>query len=122
MLSLPLTTQAPRAARRWVAADDLVAPNLRARVVLMVSELVANSVLHSGLPPTDRVGIAVTAIPDGLRVDVVDDGEGIGSVAPGRHSFGLRLVDRLADRWGHSDRPTRVWFEITSDPSSDAPG
>jgi two-component sensor histidine kinase len=124
VLSLPLTAQAPRAARRWVSEDELVPPEIRARTVLLVSELVANSVVHSGLPPTERVDLSLAATPDGdgVRVTVSDPGAGIGSrERAGGNSFGLRLVERLADRWGHQDAPSRVWFEITSAPANDEP-
>jgi anti-sigma regulatory factor (Ser/Thr protein kinase) len=112
-ISLPLTPEAPRSARRWLRGYGRVPAAVRERALLLVSELVANSVKHSGLSSTEHVDVHVMPVPTGLRVEVVDDGIGMGS-APRRRSdsFGLRLVESLADRWGHQDHPTRVWFEI----------
>jgi hypothetical protein len=112
--SFPLTMEAPRSARRWFAAGGSAAPGIRDRAVLLLSELVANSVVHSGLPSTDEVEVRVRSIPGGLRVDVTDDGIGLAAGGPpGDGSFGLRLVDHAADRWGHTDHPTNVWFEVS---------
>jgi anti-sigma regulatory factor (Ser/Thr protein kinase) len=85
--------------------------------VLLVSELVTNSVKHSHATNGAIVLVAcITA--DVVRVEVSDDGEGFDppplihddDAESGR---GLQLVQDLADRWG---RPkglrTSVWFEI----------
>jgi hypothetical protein len=112
--SFPLTMEAPRSARRWLDARGSAAPVIRDRAVLLLSELVANSVVHSGLSSTDEVEVRVRSIPGGLRVDVTDDGIGLEAGGPpGDGSFGLRLLDHAADRWGHTDHPTNVWFEVT---------
>ncbi len=87
--------------------------DLRDRVELLLSELVANSVGHSGLSSPDEVDVSVRSIPGGLHVEVVDQGVGIDDpAAPDATHFGLRLVDSITDRWGYTNDPTRVWFEI----------
>jgi two-component sensor histidine kinase len=112
--SFPLTRDAPSSARHWLGATGVAPPEIRDRVLLLLSELVSNSVSHSGLSAPEEVTVHITPITGGVRVEVVDDGVGIGERPPQRErSFGLRLVDGTADRWGHSDNPTRVWFEIT---------
>jgi two-component sensor histidine kinase len=112
-VSLPLTPEAPGSARRWLGRHGRVPAAVRERALLLVSELVANSVKHSGLSSTEHVDVHVMSVPTGLRVEVVDDGIGMGTEPRRRSdSFGLRLVESLADRWGHQDHPTRVWFEI----------
>jgi anti-sigma regulatory factor (Ser/Thr protein kinase) len=89
-------------------------PTLRDRVVLLLSELVSNSVAHSGLTSPDEVDISVRSIPGGLRVEVVDQGVGIADPAPPEPMhFGLGLLDSISDRWGYTNDPTRVWFEIS---------
>lgn len=87
-------------------------------VRLLVSELVTNSVRHSGSPAGSKVGLAVSATPDIVRVTVTDAGQGFEPTPRSRPrteagGWGLHLVDRLAHRWG-VDRAgvTSVWFEI----------
>jgi anti-sigma regulatory factor (Ser/Thr protein kinase) len=95
-----------------------VDPDQMADVRLLVSELVTNSVRHSGVAPPDSVGLDVAVDDETIRVEVRDPGTGFeprpreaGRTRPG--GWGLYLVDRLADRWGVvGDRLTRVWFEI----------
>ena len=112
-VSFPLTDRAPSSARHWFAKETRFPLDLRERVVLLLSELVANSVGHSGLASPDEVDISVRQIPGGLHVEVVDQGVGIDDPAPPDPThFGLRLVDSITDRWGYTNDPTRVWFEI----------
>jgi PAS domain S-box-containing protein len=84
---------------------------------LLVSEIVTNSVRHGGAGEGDWIGLDVAISPAALRVEVSDNGPGF-TPAPvhpapddpdGR---GLFLVDQMADRWGHADAGTRVWFEV----------
>lgn len=112
--SFPLTREAPQAARRWLTETDIASQEIRGRALLPLSELVSNSVVHSGLSPPHEVLVRARSVPDGIRVEVVDHGVGLGpDPRGGPQSFGLRLVERLADRWGHTDEPSTVWFEIT---------
>jgi two-component sensor histidine kinase len=112
--SFPLTREAPGSARRWLGDAGIAPPEIHDRVVLLLSELVSNSVAHSGLSAPDEVAVHVASIANGVRIEVVDEGVGMGEAPPQPdRSFGLRLVDGTADRWGHSDNPTRVWFEVT---------
>jgi anti-sigma regulatory factor (Ser/Thr protein kinase) len=96
--------------------------------VLLTSELVTNSVLHSASGGDGgKVTIVVLEVPGeaenpGLvRVEVTDDGApGLPSPRPAgecdENGYGLRLVDMLAARWGcdgHEGGATTTWFEIT---------
>jgi anti-sigma regulatory factor (Ser/Thr protein kinase) len=108
---LPRDPAAPLAARLAVQehAGDLGA---HARdVELLVSELVSNAVRHGEAP----VSLDVRREDDVLRVEVQDAGTGPGPrMRPGDRGggFGLRLVDRVATRWGVERGSTRVWFEL----------
>ena len=92
-------------------------------VRLLVSELVTNSVRHSGSPAGSKVGLAVSASGSTLRVEVTDAGRGFQPTprsAPHTEAggWGLHLVDRLAHRWGvHHGARAVVWFEIDAAPS-----
>ena len=96
------------------ALDETLLGDIR----LLVSELVTNSVRHSGAGRQAVVDMRVEVDDDIVRVEVSDPGNGfepkprdLDRSRPG--GWGLYLVDQLADRWGveREDR-TRVWFEI----------
>jgi len=113
--TFPLSIDAPRSARRWLHASGVVPSELEDSVDLVVSELVTNSVTHSGLDASDVVRVHVTSSVAGVSGEVVDDGRGMGA-DPSRgddRSMGLRIVAGTVSRWGHADHPTRVWFEFS---------
>jgi anti-sigma regulatory factor (Ser/Thr protein kinase) len=113
-VSFPLTEQAPSSARHWFSQQSKVPMDVHDRIVLLLSELVANSVLHSGLSAPDEVEVSVRRIPGGMHVEVVDEGVGIADPAPAEPDhFGLRFVNSETDRWGYSNHPTTVWFEVS---------
>ncbi len=113
-------------ARRWarsrlagagIEADESLAETL----ILIVSELVTNAVVHTGHPAVLRM-----ALPNGdpsaslgtVRVEVADTCElpptprhADGEETNGR---GLELVDGLADRWGWRPEGAgkAIWCEI----------
>ena len=82
--------------------------------VLLVSELVTNAVKYGG---DGRIELVIEQPRGIMRVAVRDKG-GPGplpemrepGLAGGGH--GLRLVDRIADRWGVEHGSTIVWFEF----------
>lgn len=86
------------------------------KTVLLISELVTNSVLHSEAPG-GMIELVVCVSPASVRVEVRDDGEGFDASVQreprenGGH--GLRLVEALSDRWGAATgEGARVRFEI----------
>jgi anti-sigma regulatory factor (Ser/Thr protein kinase) len=89
-------------------------------VRLLVSELVTNSVRHSGGHPAARIRLDVTSRRGTVRVEVSDAGEGFVPRARTKGQseaggWGLHLVERIAARWAvETGRHTRVWFEIDS--------
>jgi anti-sigma regulatory factor (Ser/Thr protein kinase) len=83
---------------------------------LLVSEVVTNSVKHSG--SDDPIRLRVWARRSGLKVEVADGGFGFEAAEPSvrdeaEGGRGLMILDTLADRWGTSqDGRGRVWFEL----------
>jgi DNA-binding transcriptional MerR regulator len=116
-LRLELTAAAPAAGEARHAVDRLAAglpDDLRFRLRLLVSELVANSVRHGR---TETVRIAARLAGDLVHVDVSDNGSGFDWEKPrsrdGDGGRGLPLVAALADRWGLTfEGGTTAWFEL----------
>jgi anti-sigma regulatory factor (Ser/Thr protein kinase) len=108
----------PRAARRFVA-EALEGTNLPVDlIVLLVSELATNAVLHAR---TDYVvRLAVDADHERARVEVEDANERPPSIAhtppEATSGRGLQLVQKLAESWGVEGRTAGklVWFELSS--------
>jgi anti-sigma regulatory factor (Ser/Thr protein kinase) len=91
--------------------------------VLLVSELVSNSILHSDSHlPSGMITVTLFGVPGGIRADVTDQGSasiptlttGAESAEPTENGRGLLLVHQLSDRWGVVPAPgcTVTWFEL----------
>ncbi|MEU4210123.1 ATP-binding protein [Streptomyces sp. NPDC026206] len=119
-------------ARRWarsrlagsgIGADEPLAETL----ILLISELVTNAVVHTGCPAVLRmlfpgagaaVGVAAGPPVGTVRVEVTD----VSARPPRRRCAegddtggrGLELVDGLADRWGwhREGAGKRIWCEV----------
>ncbi len=120
--AIPLGVEAPGVARSIVAdrLADQVAPCVLETALLLVSELVTNSVRHSGVPEGEDVVVRVDLWRDGCRLEVEDPGRD-GVIAPQPQELlkgggmGLNLVQILSDRWGvvrAAEGPTRVWAQL----------
>ena len=121
-VAIPLGLQAPGVARSAVAErlTDQVAPCVLETALLLVSELVTNSVRHSGVPEGDDVVVRIDLWRDGCRLEVEDPGRD-GVIAPqpqdlrNGEGMGLNLVQMLSERWGvvrAAEGPTRVWAQL----------
>jgi anti-sigma regulatory factor (Ser/Thr protein kinase) len=108
--------RAPGAARNALRSlNGSIDPELAEDIRLLVSELVTNSLRHTG---TADIELEVWRSDQLVRVAVSDHGAGFdldGPPQPGDASgWGLFIIDRLADRWGvETNGDTRVWFELT---------
>jgi len=90
-------------------------------VVLVVSELIANSVRHGA---SSKILLRVAAQTDRIRVEVTDAGPGFSVDDPRGEGLGLLIVEKLADRWGMEDggQEFTVWAELTLMPFRSQPG
>ena len=101
---------------RHALHDRGLAGDLDHTVALLTSELVGNAVRHSGTAdPAERIVFHARLSEDHVRVEVADHGPGFDpEIRHDTAGFGLRLVDKLASRWGveRTARGCRVWFEV----------
>jgi anti-sigma regulatory factor (Ser/Thr protein kinase) len=86
-------------------------------LILLVSEVVSNAVLHSAAPPDEDVGFSAAVYDGTVRVTVTDGGDGFVPCArdPKRieGGYGLYLLEKAAARWGvEGGAATSVWFEL----------
>ncbi len=115
---LPAGPAAPSQARiALLALTAAVAPRLLEDLRLLITELVTNSVRY-GPGGTVRVTIKVKD-HDNVFAEVTDNGrEGVVEIreaAEDGGGLGLRILDRMATRWGVYEGSTNVWFELRSD-------
>ena len=115
----PGASAAAEARAALAALQGIIDPDALDDVRLLVSELVSNSVRHSGAPGA-RVRLDVMGDDRCVRVEVSDGGRGFEPRARTKAhdevgGWGLHLVERIAARWGvQTGRRTRVWFELDS--------
>lgn len=121
-------------ARRWarsrlagcgLGTDEPLAETL----LLLVSELVTNAVVHTGAPAVLRMRVPGRQASGAVRVEVTDlssrpprQRQADGEDTNGR---GLELVSGLADRWGwqREGAGKRIWCELDRvEEQSRAPG
>jgi anti-sigma regulatory factor (Ser/Thr protein kinase) len=115
-------TDAPRRARHEIASqlNGELAATRREDFVLLVGELVANSVVHANADESDEIVMELVIDPDFVRVAVTDSGSSsVPTVRPKTSGLeggrGLFLVEQLSDRWGitrDGTQLTRIWFEM----------
>jgi signal transduction histidine kinase len=119
---LAIDPGAPAAARAAIARllDGESAPAMIASAQLIASELVTNSVRHSGASDPDALVLRVELALTTLWLEVEDPGQG-GSIAArepdldGGGGMGLNLVRTMSERWGVEQvgaGGTRVWARL----------
>jgi anti-sigma regulatory factor (Ser/Thr protein kinase) len=111
-VALAPVPESARRARRALVGGGLD-PDLDHTVSLLATELVTNSVRH--VLGNDDVRLEAVLADGFARVEVIDQGPGFDPEV--RHStdgFGLRLLDKLASRWGveRDEDGNHVWFEV----------
>lgn len=116
-LAIPCDPVAPRVARaaiRGVAEIEAV----REDVLLVVSELVTHAVVHSDCDPRDTIAVRAVLTGSCVRITVHDSGPTDAPTIPAedprqRGGLGLRIVERIARRWGvYAGHGRVVWAEL----------
>jgi anti-sigma regulatory factor (Ser/Thr protein kinase) len=89
---------------------------------LLTSELVTNAIVHTASgSPDGSVTVVVVDVPDGVLIEVIDDGSRGTPVVKGdlfaADGHGLYLVQQLAAQWGYLRDPagTTVWFHLAAE-------
>ena len=89
---------------------------------LLTSELVTNAIQHTASGASDgSVTIVIVDVPDGVLIEVIDDGSAGTPVVKGElfaaDGHGLYLVQQLAAQWGYLRDPagTTVWFHLAAE-------
>jgi anti-sigma regulatory factor (Ser/Thr protein kinase) len=96
-------------------------PSIVERALLVATELMPNSIRHSGMDADQALLLRIERAPTMIRIEVTDPGkEGVITVrAPdllAESGRGLQLVQTLSERWGaeRGDAAgTRVWAQLT---------
>lgn len=118
--TLPRDPSILKQARHWLA-DILTAWNVpdddADNAVLLLSEILANSVLHAG--GDDKAEVWVTLWGASLKISVSDPDGNTAIAAPSprdsaEHGRGLMIVDALAHRYGTHRTPAGkcFWVEL----------
>jgi anti-sigma regulatory factor (Ser/Thr protein kinase) len=114
-IALPNAPATAGSARRFVAERVGGHPR-RAELLVCVSELVTNAIVHTRSSPTVRIILRRARI----RIEVADDSPALPVMGPpdvmATGGRGLRIVDHLSLDWGatpHRDGAGKVvWFEF----------
>jgi anti-sigma regulatory factor (Ser/Thr protein kinase) len=123
---LPRTLHAAQEARSRVARMLRSRPqSVVEDALVVVTELVTNSVRHSPSPEAQPIVVHVTLTERSLGVRVCDPGHGLDPLTLPRPrdtgGWGLLLVDRLSTRWGiETNDQTCVWAEFDVAPTDAA--
>jgi anti-sigma regulatory factor (Ser/Thr protein kinase) len=116
-VELPRVPEAPGIARRQLARvfGGALEQSRLHTARLLTSELVTNALLHGA----GGITLHASLNDDRLLVEVIDEGLSVNATprterdSDGLGGWGLRIVDSEASRWGTSNGPTHVWFELT---------
>lgn len=122
---LPAGLDAPSDARRWAWwVRGFLDPPRADDAMLILTEIVTNAVLHSGVRTGDPIHLTGRLAEDRVRIGVCDCGRGFEltaapqlprDAAPGGR--GLWIVNRLADRLLVDGSRGRVVFELSRTPA-----
>ncbi|MFJ6544461.1 ATP-binding protein [Streptomyces sp. NPDC091385] len=108
-------------------ADTIGAGSLSYDLILIVSELVTNAVLHGRTSPGRQVEVTIAHHAGRVRVEVRDTGDGMplrrsGATPLATSGRGLEIVDSLSEAWGVTEQVVgkTVWAVLVIKPSEAA--
>ena len=117
---VPESVTTARNACSELLGDLRIDPDSLGSALVVVTELVANGVMHAGT----SLGLAIAVFGTAVRIEVSDgNGDTVRSGLSGKKASGGRglvLVDALSDgRWGviYENGRKRVWAEIDLEPA-----
>ena len=112
LLALEPRPESARLARRALHAHGLN-EDIEHTVTLLATEVVGNAVRHASLRSDQRIVFFARLNDDFARVEVADPGAGFDPERVETDGYGLKLLTKLAARWGvDSTKGCRVWFEV----------
>ena len=116
-MELPAEPHSAKVARDAIAGLDGHLGNVFGDVVLLISELVTNSVRHAGLAAHEVVRVRASEAGEVLHLEVEDTGcSGVPHrrIPDGVHGgLGLNLVDAISLHWGvQCNDHTMVWADL----------
>ena len=126
-VTIPGTPEHVSVTRAFVARTLAAVPRVDSdAATLLTSELVTNAIQHTDSGARGgTVTVVVIGVPEGVLVEVVDDGSADTPVVKGSwcaaEGQGLFLVQQLAAQWGFLRDPagTTVWFHLQAGPPDD---
>ena len=121
-LDLERNPDAPSVARAAIVGfcqNRKVPSGAVAILMLLVSEIVTNAVIHPDAPRETSIGFSARIQPNSVRIEVTDQGSGFTPRPrdPDQLSggYGLYLLQEQAKRWGlNQQNGTTVWFEVST--------
>ncbi len=93
---------AVREARLRVRAFTELPREVESNAELVVSELVANSVLHARLDPGELIEVTLCREDDRFQIEVADSG-GFSGRTNHKAGLGFRVLDAVCEHW-HAER------------------
>ena len=112
LLALEPRPESARLARRALHAHGLN-EDIEHTVALLATEIVGNAVRHAALRGDQRIVFFARLNDDFARIEVADPGVGFDPDRIETDGYGLKLLAKLAARWGvDSTKGCRVWFEV----------
>lgn len=119
-LELKCNEGAPRVVRASLSCLEEIG-QVTQDLMLISSELVTNAILHSGCTRADLLDVCLSRCEHGYLLAVTDpghSGQTADTAAPrpaGEGGLGLRIVQKLATRWGHArESRYQVWAEVAA--------
>ncbi|HSJ72610.1 MAG TPA: ATP-binding protein [Acidimicrobiia bacterium] len=108
-ITLDAGVDAPATARHEMAGQRSRMGRRFEDALIVVTELVTNSVVHG--PPGGSIEVETSVTGRGVHIEVADDGNCFQGMGPDGH--GLQIVDSIATRWGVvHDSSCVVWADL----------